>query len=265
MKNRYFILPAFAFLLSVLFYSCDKDAVQIIDAPVNGAQLKFFNFGVNAPVVNFYANDTKVSAALSATGSESSTAGVAYAAVFPSINSYAVIAPGTYNFKGQRPSTVTVDANLAISSLNTTVEAGKNYSLYLSGIYNTTAKTVESFIVEDVLPPVDTSGGYVRFVHAISNANPLNLVLKNTISGVETVVATNVAYKSASNFVKVPFGTYELYCRYPNSSTNVISRNGTAVVSVLKANTYSFSIRGDITVTSTTATNRPFIDNTPNR
>ncbi|MCZ4243045.1 DUF4397 domain-containing protein [Pedobacter punctiformis] len=265
MKNKYIIIPVFAFLLSMLLYSCEKNAVQIIDVPVSGAQLKFFNFGVNAPIVNFYANDTKVSAALSATGSESSTTGVAYGAVYPSVNSYAVIAPGTYNFKGQRPSTVSTDANLAISTLNTSVQEGKNYSLYLSGIYNASAKTIESFIVEDVLPPVDTSGGYVRFVHAISNANPFNLVLKNTTTGAETVVATNIAYKSASSFVKVPFGIYELYCRYPNSSTNVISRNGTSAVSVIKANTYTFSIRGDMTVTSTTATNRPFIDNTPNR
>lgn len=265
MKNKNIVFLVFSFMLSILIYSCKKDAVQIIDKPVSGAQLKFFNFGVGAPVVNFYANDRKVSAALSATGSESATAGVAYGAVFPSINSYAVLEPGTYNFKGQRPSTATADANLAISNLNTTVELGKNYSLYLSGIYNTTAKTVESFIIEDVLPPVDTSGGYVRFVHAISNANPLNLVLKNSLTGVETVVATNIAYKSASNFVKVPFGTYELYCRYPNSSTNVISRNGTSVVSVIRANTYSFSIRGNMTVTSTTAADRPFIDNTPNR
>jgi len=265
MKNRYIIRVVFGCLISILLYSCEKDAVQIIDKPVSGAQLKFFNFGVGAPVVNFYANDKKISAALSATGAESGTAGVAYAAVFPSINSYAVLEPGSYNFKAQRPSTATADPNLVVSNLNATVEQGKNYSLYLSGIYNTTAKTVESFIIEDVLPPVDTSAGYVRFVHAISNANPLNLVLKNSITGIETIVATNIAYKSASNFVKVPFGTYELYCRYPNSPTNVISRNGTSVVSVIKANTYSFSIRGNITVTSTTAADRPFIDNTPNR
>ncbi|MCZ4224224.1 DUF4397 domain-containing protein [Pedobacter rhodius] len=265
MKNKYFLIPAVAFIISIFLYSCEKNAVQIIDVPVSGAQLKFFNFGVNAPVVNFFANETKVSAALSATGVESGTTGVAYGTVFPAINSYAVIAPGTYNFKGQRPSTATSDANLAISSLSTAVQDGKNYSLYLAGIYNSTSKTIESFIVEDALPPVDTSGGYVRFVHAISNANPLNLVLKNNVTGVETVVATNIAYKSASSFVKVPFGTYELYCRYPNSATNIISRNGTSAVSVLRANTYTFSIRGDITVTSATAANRPFIDNTPNR
>jgi len=265
MKNKYILFPALALILSIFLYSCDKTAVQIIDVPVSGAQLKYFNFGVNAPVVNFYANDTKVSAALSATGAESSTAGTAYGAVFPAINSYSVIPAGTYNFRGQRPSTATTDANLAISTLNTAVQDGKNYSLYLSGIYNTTAKTVESFIVEDVLPPIDTSGGYVRFVHAISNANPFNFVIKNTTTGVETVIATNIAYKSASSFVKVPFGIYELYCRYPNNPANIISRNGTSTVSVIKSNTYTFSIRGDMTVVSTTAANRPFIDNTPNR
>ena len=44
----------------VLLASCDKNAVQDITGPETGTRIKFFNFGVNAPSVNFYANDAKL-------------------------------------------------------------------------------------------------------------------------------------------------------------------------------------------------------------
>lgn len=261
MKRKYILLAVL--LLSTIIYSCKKNAVQVIATPVSGAQVKFFNFALNGPIVNFYANDAKVTAASSTTGAESGTTGVAFAAVYPSINSYAVVKPGTYAITARRPSTAATDANLVISSLNTTLEDGKNYSLYTSGLYNTTTKTTDVFIIEDKLPPIDTAAGYVRFVHTSYNANAFDFIVKNTTTGVETVIGTNVAYKSASNFVKVPMGIYDLILRYPNTTANVVVRTA---VSVIRANTYSFTLRGDITLPYTgTATNRPFIDNTPNR
>ena len=259
MKRKYIILAVL--LLSTIIYSCEKNAIQVIAKPVSGAQVKFFNFAISAPSVNFYANTTKVSATSSTTGLES-TSGTAYAAVFPTTNAYAVITPGVYDITARIPSTATADANLAIATINKQLADGKNYSLYTSGLYNTTTKTADVFIVDDNLPAIDTSGAYVRFVHASYNANPLNLVMKNTTTNVETEVATAVAYKSASNFVKLSSGVYDLILRYPGSATNVVVRTG---VNLIKSNTYTFSLRGDITVTSTTATNRPFIDNTPNR
>lgn len=261
MKRKYIILAVL--LLSTIIYSCEKNAVQEISVPVSGAQLKYFNFALNSPVVNFYAGNTKVTAASSTTGAESGTTGVAFATVYPSTNAYSILAPGTYDFMAQRPSTAASDPNLVIATLNKQVADGKNYSIYLSGLYNTTTKKTDVFVVDDVLPAIDTSGAYVRFVHASYNANPFDLVLKNTTSLVETIVATNVAYKSASNFAKVPQGVYDLILRYTGTATNIVIRTG---VSVTKSNTYSFSLRGDITLPYTgTATNRPFIDNTPNR
>lgn len=261
MKRKYIILAAL--LLLTVIYSCKKNAVQDIATPISGAQLKYFNFALNSPVVNFYAGTTKVSAATSTIGVESGTTGVAYSTVYPSTNAYTVIAPGTYDFNAQRPSTATADPNLIIATINKQVSDGKNYSIYLSGLYNVTTKKTDVFVVEDVLPAIDTSGANVRFVHASYNANPFDLVLKNTTSLVETTLATNIAYKSASNFTKVKEGVYDLILRYTGTATNVVVRTA---VSVTKANTYSFSLRGDITLPATgTAVNRPFIDNTPNR
>ncbi|MBC6110710.1 DUF4397 domain-containing protein [Pedobacter fastidiosus] len=262
MKRKHILLAVL--LLSTIIFSCKKNAVQNIAEPINGgAQLKYFNFALNAPIINFYANETKVSAASSTTGVESATAGVAYAAVYPSTNAYSIIPAGTYDFMAKRPSTATVDPNVVIATLNKQVADGKNYSIYLSGLYNTTTKKTDAFIIDDVLPPIDSSTAYVRLVHACYNANAFDLIMKNTTTSVETLVGTNVAYKTASNFTKIPQGVYDLILRYTGTPTNIVIRTA---VSVIKSNTYSFSLRGDITLPYTgTVVNRPFIDNTPNR
>jgi hypothetical protein len=94
------------------------------------------------------------------------------------------------------------------------------------------------------------------------NANPMTLYARNTVSGTESAVGSEVAYKAAGAFVSLPGGIYDLNTRYAGSPTNVITRTG---VSFNAGNIYTVSARGDITVTSTTATNRPFLDNTANR
>lgn len=252
-----------ALLCAAALSSCDwfeKNAVQDIAGPVPaGARIKFFNFGVNAPGVNFYADDRKMTAISSATGQESIT-GVAYGGVGAG-GFYSAIAPGQYTLAGKIAATT--DKDLAISNLPTTLEEGKHYSFYQSGFYNTTAKTVDAFIVEDpFVAQIDYSVAYVRFVHAISNANPMTLYAKNPTTGDEIAVGTEVSYKSAGAFTALPNGVYDLSTRYAGVSTNAISRTA---VSFLAGRVYTIGARGDITVTSSTATNRPFLDNTANR
>ena len=56
-----------ALLAAVLLSSCyEKNAIGDIAGPAPGARIKFFHFGVNAPGMNFYANDAKVTAISSA-------------------------------------------------------------------------------------------------------------------------------------------------------------------------------------------------------
>ena len=147
--------------------------------------------------------------------------------------------------------------------MTTTLEAGKNYSLYQSGFYNTTTKTVDGFVVEDPFPAdINYAQASVRLVHAISNANAMQLIARNTVSGVEVQIGGAVAYKSAGAFTEVQGAVYDLFTRYAGSTTNVITRTA---VSFSAGKVYTISARGDITVTSTTATTRPFLDNTANR
>ena len=248
-----------AALMAVLLTACDKDAVQEIGGPAPETYIKFFNFGVNAPQVNFYANDAKLTAIQSTTGTES-TLGVAYGAV-GSGGFYSSVDPGQYTLTGRIATTT--DKDLAISTVSTTLEDGKKYSYYISGFYNTTAKTVDAFVVADEYPDeIDHSVAHVRFVNAISNSSPMTLYAKNTATSTEAAVGSAVTYKSGGTFAVVQPGVYDLSTRLAGQTTNAIARTA---VSFSGGRVYTISARGDMTVTSTTATNRPFLDNTTNR
>ena len=249
-----------ALLLTVIFSACEKNAVQDITAPEPGARIKFFNFGVNAPSVNFYAGTAKVTATGSTTGIEATT-GVGYGSVSAS-GFYSGLEPGAYDLTGRIAATV--DKDLVVATLPATVEDGKAYSFYLSGFYDAVGKSSASFIVEDNFPEAfDFTVAQVRFVHAISNAAAMSLIVTNTTTNeVDTLGTTAVAYQTAGPFVSLPPGRYNLATRYVGGVTNIIARTN---VDFVGGRTYTIGARGDITVVSATATNRPFLDNTANR
>ncbi|HET9776929.1 MAG TPA: DUF4397 domain-containing protein [Gemmatimonadaceae bacterium] len=252
----------FALFSAAALSSCGQEGVQDITAPAAGAGIKFFNFGVNAPGVNFWGNSTKLTAISSSSGSESTT-GTNYGGAGNG-GLYSVVAPGPYTFSGKIAATT--DNGLAVSTITATLENGKYYSFYQSGFYNSTAKTVDAFIVEDAFPTtIDYSAAYVRFVNAISNANPMTLYAKNSTTAVEGPVGGEIAYKGAGAFVAMPEGFYDLSTRYTGSSTNVLTRPG---VSFVAGRVYTITARGDITVAPSTAcgsANKTCLDNTTNR
>jgi hypothetical protein len=253
-----------ALLFASLLAACGEKEVQSLTGIDPQARIKFFNFGVNAPGVNFYADETKMTAIQSTTGTESTT-GIGYGGVGAG-GAYSTIDPGQHTLTGRIAAAT--DKDLAISSVSTTVEDAKYYSFYMSGFYNTSTKTVEGFIVGDNFPiPTDTTVATVRFVHAISNANPMTLYAKRTTAGsTEVPVGAEVSYKGAGAFTTLPSGAYDLSTRYSGVATNAVARTG---VSFLGGRVYTITARGDITVAPTTtacaAANRTCLDNTANR
>lgn len=253
-------------LCAAVLSSCNwyNDAgARDITAPVTtSARIKFHNFSPSSVGVNFYANDQKMTAvqtstcgspataadstACATTGIESAT-GTAYGGV-PTGSHYDAIAPGQYTLAAKVAAKPDV-----VSSLSQTIADGKYYSYFLSGVYNTTSKTAEAFVVEDPIPagPADYTVAYVRLVNAISNGTgPLTLYVTNAETKTETAIGSAVAYKSASAFVAVPTGTYTLAVRYSGSATNVISRTGLAL---LGGRVYTVTARGSTATTSTLA------------
>jgi hypothetical protein len=258
-----------ALLCAAALSACSKDSVQNISAPATGADIKFFNFGVNAPGVNFYANDTlKLTATSIATCTPStdpkcattgieSTTGTVYAGA-GNAGLYSQIAPGQYTFTGKIAAAT--DKGVSIASLPMTLADGKSYSFYVSGFYNTATKTAESFVVEDPFASkIDFTVAYVRFVNASSNSSPMTLYVTNPATGVEVPVGAAVSYKAAGAFTALPVAVYDLRTRVTGSATNVITRT---TVSFVAGKVYTVSAGGDITSTTTT---KPFLDVTANR
>ena len=263
-----------AALALVTLAACEKTAVQTIDAPVlPTAQVRFFNFGPNTPSINFYANDTKMTATSSALCSPTptdataqeqclaagreATTGVGYGGV-GSGGLYAAIQPGDYTLKGTIAATT--DKDLVVATLPATLAANKIYSFYTSGFYNTTTKTVEAFIVEDPLPATDWDMAQIRFVNASPNSSAMMLTARDSTTKIETAIGATIAYKEGGAFVSIPAGLYQLYTTNAGSATKVIQRNG---VTFAAGRIYTITARGDITLA--TGTNAKALDNTANR
>ena len=274
--HRYFV----ALLGVAALAACGDKAERFIDAPVpTNSAIRFYNFGVNAPGVQFYADNDKVVAANSNTcylaanppktatdtlcltiGSQA-TAGVTYGQLGAGAL-YTSMTPAQYTFSA-RQVTATSGTSTTIASVPLAMAGGKYYSYYLSGIYNSTTKTSDAFVVEDPLPTtIDWTKVQVRFVNAISNSQPMTLYAISTdATPTTTALGSAAAYKTASAFTALTPGVYNLEARTATGTVAISRLN----VNFLAGHVYTISARGDMTVTSTTATNRPFLDNSANQ
>ena len=257
--------------------ACGEKAEKNIAGPVpSTSAIRFFNFSVNAPTVQFFANDQQVTATNTAgcngaknppvTATDStclqlgiqSATGVAYAGVAAG-GLYTAVDPGQYTFTGRQMSSKGPTAT--ISTVPATIDAGKYYSYYRSGLFNSTTKSSDAFVVEDVLPAtIDWSKSLVRFVNAIGNSVPMTLVAVDTL-GNATPLGGQVAYKSAGAFTALTPAPYDLHARDANGADKIIR----TFVTFMPGHVYTITARGDMTVTSSTALNRPFLDNTANQ
>ncbi|HKO16730.1 MAG TPA: DUF4397 domain-containing protein [Gemmatimonadaceae bacterium] len=260
--NRY---QSVAVLLgAALLTSCDlfggDTGLRDITAPPPSARVKFHNFSPNSVGVDFFANDTKMTAIASSacqnpttaadstactTVGKESTVGTKFGQV-ASGGLYDAINPGQYTLAAKIAA-----ASDVVSTASQTIADGKYYSFFLSGPYDAATKTAQAFVVEDPIPPgIDYTVGYVRLVDAVSDgADALTLYVTNTETKVESAVGSSVAYKAAGAFEKLAPGTYTLAVRYPGSGSNVISR--TSTVSVRGGDVYTVTAYGSTGTSST--------------
>lgn len=253
-------------LCAAVLSSCGKDAFPDITGPIAESRIKFFNFGVGAPGVYFYANNNKVAGISSTgavidtktgivTGGTESVTGTVYGGVTAG-GYYSAIAAGSYDFTSKLADTT--QRSVVVSKVTTSIAAGKSYSFYISGIYDATVKTADAFVVEDnYAETVDWTQAYVRFVNAVSNASPMTLYAKNTTTLAEVPMGAIVAYKGGGAFTAVPTGVYDLGARESGVATNKMSRTA---VSFSAGRVYTITARGNILTASTL-----LLDNTTNR
>lgn len=244
-----------ALLSAVALAACEKNAVQEITSPVSGAFVRFQNYGVSTPGVNFYANEQKVTAISTAgctpptnpqcttTGIESTT-GVVYGTSANGGN-YAMLPAGQYTLSSRIAATT--DNGRAVSSVSIPLADGKFYSYFVSGIYNATAKTTDAFVVEDDLPTsFDYSKAYIRFVNASANAATISATTTLQGTTTATTIAANLAYKSASAFATVTPGLHDITVTYSGISTTFTGQN------LIGGHVLTLTLRGDATSSSTT-------------
>jgi hypothetical protein len=237
--------------------ACEKNAVQDITQPTSGAFIRFQNYGVNAPGVNFYANDQKLTAVSSASCTPStdarcvaagieSTTGVVYGGSANGGN-YSMIAPGQYTLTGRIAATA--DNGLPISTMSTTLTDGKFYTYIMSGIYSAASKTSDAFIIEDALPTTfDYTKAYIRIVNASVNAPRIGVSSKLQGTSNNVLVGQQVQYKGASPFVTIEPGLTDLTVVLDNNPTPFVFTN----FNLFGGHVFTLTLRGD--ATSSTAT-----------
>ena len=257
MKTKYINL--LFVLLALAFSSCEKSAFQVIDAPPTGPNFRVYNFAVNGPQVNIYVNDVKVSAIGSTTGKESAS-GIAAYGIFPGTNSYVNIkTPGNVIIKAKTPVNATANPGVETTSATSNFEDGKFYSFFTTGIYNTTARTSTSFVLEDKIPPIDINFAYMRLVNTVPNApNGFDLKITNKVTLEVLTISNAIPFQTASDFIKVPAGTYNLTATSVNTPTSYVINRADLVVA--KGFVYTLAPRGTVVTASTLA-----IDMTRNR
>lgn len=257
MRRRSFVITLAG---AALLTACEKNAVQNITKPIEGgAFVRFHNYAVSSPSVNFYADDQKLTAvssaacspppttpnpACSTTGVEATT-GVAYGGTAIGGN-YTMLTPGSYTLTGRVAAAT--DNGLAVASLSAPLAAGKFYSYFMSGIYSATTKKADAFFVEDNLPTsFDYSKAYIRVVNASSNAPSISSTTQRQGTTDVVTVASNLGYKSVSNIVEVVPGLTDVTMRLSTGATAVLTG-----LNMLGGHVLTLALRGD--ATSTTAT-----------
>lgn len=196
------------FAVSLVFNACDENAIPEVteNVPDGGTYGKFFFHVQNAPEVNFYFDEKKVSSVASSTSDE--VKGNAYGSVFPS-NAYALISSGTFNV-----SVRDLEGN-TVAATSLTFAADSHYSVYLGG----TEENYEIFTIEDDLPEANYEKIYWRFVNSMANmpfavdAYAVRAAVPATentpAEPVEIVtLGTGIAFKQAGDYKELKPGKY---------------------------------------------------------
>ena len=238
-----------ALFITVIFFSaCDKNAIPELtqDVAADGAFVKFFLQVENAPSINFYLGDQKVSAVNSSTTDD--VQGSDYGTVYPS-NAYAIIPAGNFDVNAKN-----LEGNV-IATTEASFSAAENYTAYLVG----TTENYEVFVMKDQLPPDDRIKIYWRFVntmanmpfkvdfYAIRDAQPATG--GSPAQSVEVVsLGNSIGFKEAGEYKELQPGNYtfkvfESGSDYDPETSEAYLENSVNLGS--KGRTYSTQIRGE--------------------
>jgi hypothetical protein len=230
------LAPVILILLgSILFLACEKNDLRLTQFDLLTDQ-GFVKFAMFSPPVSgaitsvmIKVNDIKVNGATTPV----------HNGYFPSNNlaDYAAIAPnGT--FRLSLPNLGTGNDSIVLFTGPLTIETAKPYTVVLA---DTGVNRTLFSVSDDNIAIPDSGFASVRLVNASPNAGPLNFIrIDSTSPTVFTrdTIARNIAFKSGSTFIKIPFGTYRYRVTTAaggvyaiNNSVNIANRRSATLFS----------------------------------
>jgi hypothetical protein len=247
---KFKILLSFCFLVVII--SCKREVKSIynFEDTSNKAYLKVINTIPNAFASASSSSFSTLAAYLN--NNKLSGTNISYGSVFPSLE-FASVNAGSSNFLAKIFATATTpDKDVVTKNLN--LEAGGIYSAFLLD----TLPTTDIFLIKENLSAVaDTGGvgGLGKYFVRLVNATPLSLGYDLFASSDNTTPITNVAYKTASNFVQldVATGPRAFTIRKTGTTTSI----GTTSITPIKGRMYtifSYGIEGGTGLRVTRAT-----------
>ncbi len=196
------IKSLFLLLIAGTFASCEKESFvessEYVIPQDNAIRLKILTVAPEAPAVNFFINDKKITGVNNATGINN---GYGYNGLYPDLGYLVVNNAAAYNLKAKVAGAASEDADLTVLDQNLNLEDGKQYTLFTSK-YDATNKKISNYtLIEDKrpTPTPDTSKTYIRLVNLLNDVSGLTLEHVN----VEKVLVNNLPYGEASDFISI--------------------------------------------------------------
>lgn len=184
---KYLLISLVLTVVSLLTGGCsDKWNILKDVQPSTGAQVRFVHAAPDAPAIDVYVNDQRVSGA--AVTTTNPTGSLLYGSVFPNFEYSGIQATAT-KVKVVVASGGAVDSPLLSADLN--AEAGKRYSLFATGV----APTYSLITITDEVPPVGVNSFFIRIVNLVPNATDATLIYDGKD------VATSIVPGKASPYI----------------------------------------------------------------
>ena len=186
---KYSLVSTVLAIVGLLTGSCGEESNILKDVqPSTGARVRFIHAAPDAPAIDVYVNDQRVSGATVTTTNP--TGSLLYGGVFPSFE-YSGIPAGAAKVKVVAAAGGTVASPLLSADLN--AEAGKRYSLFATGV----APSYSLVTITDEIPPVSNNSFFIRIVNLVPNATDATL----TYDGKDVV--TSIVPGKASPYIAV--------------------------------------------------------------
>ncbi|MDX5483291.1 MAG: DUF4397 domain-containing protein [Hymenobacteraceae bacterium] len=243
MKN--ILLKSFAVLAAgFMLGSCEENAIDNFSQPVNsGAFIKFAHAAPEAPAVNFYLDNSKISALAPNNSGEEQGLGYESGSIFPASYGYSNVEAGSRTLQAI---TTATEGNAVVASTSVSLEQGSYYTSFLIGAPD----AYETLFIKDELPAENYSQSHIRFVNLVQNAPAsydAEVVLKATSETPETRISlgNDVAYKGNTAYVAMGAqGSYEVVFNTVDGDGEEVTVKSTSF-SPTAGRVYTIILRGD--------------------